>query len=140
MSSNISYHAFVIDEDDRRTKLLPLCQYDVTNGWQVIAHHVTVGMGPTQNHLLPFLGKTFEIELTAIGFLDDRVLAVKGKVKGFDKFASSVKFPHITLSVNRKVGAKPYESNKIRDWKKLPNRIIVKGTLYNLDNASKIVK
>jgi len=138
----ISYHAFVIDEKDRANKLCKLVvdNWEQTQAWETIAHHVTVGMGPTPNNLLPDLGKQFDITLTHIGLINGRVLAVKVIVKGFDQFASSIAFPHITLAINRADGAKPYDSNKITDWTQLKEKILVKGTLCNLDNNSKIVK
>lgn len=143
--SNISYHAFVLDKSDQEyLSTFVKKQPEFNLSWETIAHHVTVGMGKTSDKLIPIIGKRYSIKITHYGFIENRVIAVKVIVSNFpqDDFSSSVKFPHITLAVNRNSGAKPYESNKITHWEPLNNakEMWVTGTLHNLDNNSNIVK
>jgi hypothetical protein len=137
----ISYHAFVIKDNTELVNLFKESNPDKIN-WEIIAHHVTLGMGPLPISLITLLGKTFNVKVTHIGQYADNAVAVKVIVQNFDPnlFAASIKTPHITIAVNRAIGAKPFESNKITIWQKLKKEINLDATLYNLDNNSHIVK
>jgi len=136
--SNIAYHALVL-KDNKELKAL-LKNDSTALSWGVIAHHVTVGLGPIKNHLISFLGKDFKITVTDIGTIENKVIAVRVKVPEFEKIHSFNKTPHITLAVNRKMGAKPFQSNQITKWTPLKTPIHLIGTLYNLDSQSNIMK
>ena len=134
----IFYHAIVL-KDNSQLKALLAGNPEIAD-WDVIAHHVTVDSGPAKNHLIPYIGKDFTIIATHIGTLDNKVIAVKVKVPMFEKIHSFNRTPHITLAVNRSVGAKPVQSNDIKKWVPLNKQINLQGTLWNLDGRSKIVK
>ena len=104
----ISYSAVVLDNASR-TKLLQEFGSEIPEGWETIAHHMTINMGEINPDYEKFLGMTIPLRVTEIGKSD---LAMAVKVSGFH---SSNKIPHITLAVNRKEGGKPFLSNKITD-------------------------
>lgn len=80
-------------------------------GWDTIAHHVTLNMGPFKGNR-ELLNKDFEV--TVISYAEDNLVAAV-KVQ-LPKEISSVNVnPHITISVNRKQGGKPVMSNNL-DW------------------------
>lgn len=133
---NVSYHALVLKDN---YELKSLLNNDPAKEWGIIAHHVTIDLGAAKNHLLPYLGKDFNIVATDIGSIENEVVAVKVKIIGFDMH-NFTRTPHITLAVNRQLGIKPFQSNKITKWTPLKKPISLIGTLYNLDAQSNIIK
>jgi len=134
----IFYHAIVLDDNKELRKLL--ANNPEILHWEVIAHHVTIDLGPAKSHLIPYLGKTFDIIATDIGKIDGKVIAVKVEIPELEGTHYFSRTPHITLAVNRKAGAKPVQSNDIKKWVPLNKRIKLKGKLWNLDGRSNIVK
>lgn len=88
----------------------------VAKGWETIAHHCTLAMGEPQGAIAEAVGQEIELEIDAVGAIEGRVTAFRVS-KGAE--LSTNKVPHVTLDVNRGAGAKPFESNKITDWKKI---------------------
>ena len=118
----MSYTALVLDKASR-DKLVSRFKDDIPEGWEVIAHHMTINMGdadggPAENMVgdeAPLTVKTFA--------KDDLVMAV-GVVS---PVPSKNDIKHVTLAVNRKEGGKPFFSNKLKDWNSVTRPLVLKG-------------
>lgn len=119
----ISYSAIVLDNQYKQ-KLLTALADKIPQGWEKIAHHMTIKLGELTPELKPQIGQVVNIMATEIG-ISDKAVAVKvtGKPAGW----TTNKVPHITLAVNRVGGGKPVDSNKITNWEKLPQPIPLWG-------------
>jgi len=86
----------------------------IPDDWKKFAHHMTVvfGQGLPEN-LEKYDGMNVKLTATKLG-ISDKAIAVK--VEGF---YSNNDIPHITIAVNTQAGGKPFDSNKITDWKPL---------------------
>tara|TARA_R100000234_G_scaffold103753_1_gene73326 strand:+ start:173 stop:616 length:444 start_codon:yes stop_codon:yes gene_type:complete len=129
---NISYSGVVLDEPSKQ-KLLAL---DIPEGWEPIAHHMTITMGPLMHpkgkhdfsKTYP-VGTEVELPVIAVG-LDERAMAVKVEAPNPIKTKS---FPHVTVAVNRAEGGKPFHSNKIPEENFQPlSGIVLKGTVQEI--------
>lgn len=116
----ISYSAVVLD-DSSRSKLLEYLGDNIPEGWETIAHHMTINMGEIDSQYEKYLGMTVTLNVTHIGF-SDMAIAV-----GVEGFPTLNKIPHITVAVNRKEGGKPFMSNKITNWKPVQFSLDLKG-------------
>ena len=113
MEQSISYSGVVLDEESRQQ----LLKGDVPEGWEPVAHHMTITMGPLVHkkgkhdfsEAYP-VGSEVELPVVAIG-IDERAMAVK--VQPPSEVSKKISFPHVTVAVNRKGGGKPLHSNKI---------------------------
>ena len=113
---NISYSAIVLDENSR-ANLLGRLSDAIPNGWEIVAHHMTITMGPLVHprgkhdfsKVYP-AGTTIDLPVTAVG-QDKRAMAVQVMAPAL--ISKKTKFPHITIAVNRADGGKPFHSNKI---------------------------
>jgi len=113
---NISYSALVLDEPSR-TSLIGMLGDAIPGNWEVVAHHMTITMGPllhpkgkhdfSQTYVS---GETFDLPVTSVG-MDGRAMAVQ--VMAPFPINRKTKFPHVTVAVNREEGGKPFHSNKI---------------------------
>jgi hypothetical protein len=113
--SNIAYSAVVLDNESRDF-LIKRFSGIIPEGWEIIAHHMTINLGELKPDLFSefnsekLLGLELELAIKKIG-VSDKAIAVE--VAG----APTVnKIPHITLAVNRKEGGKPVMSNYITNW------------------------
>lgn len=106
------------------SELLRLIDH-LDNDWERLAYHMTIKMGNLPDDLKHSKGDIYTLTVSHIGYLDDKVVAVK--VDTEIKAENAV--PHITLAVNRINGGKPFLSNKISEWEKLEKPIILKGKL-----------
>lgn len=110
------YSAVVLDEKSHAklvkwaTEKFPIIK---SNGWEVIAHHMTIKMGELPSYLQDDLNTTQSLEVTGYAF-DNKVIAVR--VSGY--FTTN-KNPHITIAVNRGNGGKPVMSNNLTNWQPL---------------------
>lgn len=117
----ISYSAVILD-DKSRSKLITTINEHIPNDWEVIAHHQTINMGEINTEFERYLGMKVPLRATELGF-SDKVMAIKT-----EGFPTVNKIPHITIAVNRKDGGKPFMSNQITNWKKIPE-ITLMGTV-----------
>lgn len=137
---SISYSAVVLDEVSRSNLIGRLGDL-VPRDWEIVAHHMTITMGPLIHprgkhdfsQTYP-AGSPITLQVTHFG-LDDRAAAVK--VIPPSVVSKKIKFPHITIAVNRSAGGKPFHSNKIPH----PNfndissmGIILKGRVVEIPN------
>jgi len=116
--------AMVVLDDASRSKLLKALGHNIPEGWDVIAHHMTINFGKgLTGDLVNDLNKVVNLRITSVG-KSDMVIAA-----GVEGYHSDNKLPHITLAVNRVDGGKPVMSNNITDWKGLDSYINVSGTV-----------
>ena len=104
----ISYSAVVL-KDLSKERLRRLFKDKIPEGWEVIAHHMTINMGEISDDAAPYLGMA--VMIYGVDYaINDKVLSL-----GVDPGNINVKkeVPHITIAVNRKAGAKPKDSNDI---------------------------
>jgi len=110
---NITYSAVVLDESSRSMLLANLAG-NIPNGWEKIAHHMTINMGKIKPEWEKYLGEKVLLKVRTVGY-NDKTMAV-----GVETVVPSVtEIPHITIAINRKNGGKPYDSNKITNWKSI---------------------
>lgn len=106
-----SYTAVVLDEESR-AKLLSI--FPVPIGWEKFAHHMTINMGAAdKGPAASLLGS--KVQLVANTLSQDETIGVMA-VGIETNIPSSNQIKHITLAVNRSIGAKPFFSNKLQDW------------------------
>jgi len=79
--------------------------------WEILAHHMTINMGPLKEEYRPLLGQSFDLLVTHVGYTD-KVIAVKVETQ----FVTKNKDPHITIAINKKEGGKPVMANEITEW------------------------
>jgi hypothetical protein len=114
LTEAIAYSGVVLDEESRN-KLLEL---GIPEGWEPVAHHMTIApfaslIHPKGKHDFSQdypPGSEITLPLIAVG-QDERAMAVKVQVPG--PISKKIKFPHITVAVNREGGGKPKHSNQI---------------------------
>lgn len=123
------YSAVVLDTPSHEklvewlNKKFPVVKRD---GWEVLAHHMTIQMDELPTYLKDDLDTTHTLEVT--GYASDAaVIAVR--VTGY--FTKN-KIPHITLAVNRKNGGKPVMSNNLTNWQPILKPITLKGTVKEI--------
>jgi len=119
--SNIAYSAVVLDKKSR-SKLLAQLANNIPQGWEKIAHHMTINMGELKPEYEKYLGMTVPLHVRTVGF-SDLVMAIGVETS----VPTTNKIPHITIAVNRKDGGKPFMSNKITNWKKIGFGIELQG-------------
>jgi hypothetical protein len=118
----VSYSAVVLD-DASRTKLIQHMQSNIPDGWEVIAHHMTINMGELKPEFEKYLGMKVNLTVKTVG-ISDMALAV-----GVEGFETTNKIPHITVAVNRKEGGKPFMSNKITNWQPVQFALELSGVV-----------
>jgi tRNA nucleotidyltransferase/poly(A) polymerase len=118
---NVKYSAVVLDNRSKQ-RLIERFRNEIPEGWEIIAHHMTINMGGLDSKFAKFNGMD-NIELTVNDIAkDDKVIAVG--VSGFDSKNAK---PHITLAVNRQGGGKPMMSNNLTNWTKLRVPLVITG-------------
>lgn len=122
LMENISYTALVLTPESRSQLLRQLGA--TPDGWEVIAHHMTINMGPAdRGPAVEMVGQTHELTAVALG-QDERVMAVQ--VQSDVPSDNSTK--HITIAVNRAAGGKPFHSNQLGEWSPI-SPISLKGVI-----------
>jgi len=120
----VSYSAVVLD-DKSKASLLKVFSPMIPEGWEVIAHHMTIKMGALENgsREKDDMENGTEITLKVNDYaMDELVMAV-----GVEGYPTTNPKPHITIAVNRIEGGKPFLSNKLTDWKPLGFPITLTG-------------
>lgn len=109
--TKISYSAIVLT-DNSRNRLLANLAHKIPEGWEIIAHHVTIKMGELPPELKPNIGLPVQFEVSG-WFINDKVAAVRAILpREILPFVKN-KYPHITIAVNRAAGGKPVMSNDL---------------------------
>lgn len=119
--SDISYSAIVLDPASKN-RILEFVGDKIPEGWTVIAHHMTINLGPLKDKT--DLGKNVVITATELGLSD---MAMALKVTGYP---SKNEIPHVTVAINPN-GGKPVMSNQITKWQNIKNFNLM-GTVTEL--------
>ena len=130
----ISYSGVVLDQESQQ-KLLDL---SIPEGWEPIAHHMTITMGPLANKNSEYdfsqtypVGTSVELPVVSIG-QDDRAMAVRVAPPHPIKSKSS---PHVTVAINKNEGGKPFHSNKRPEENFQPlDGIVLRGVVEEISN------
>lgn len=109
------YTALVLDENDQIVLIDTLIAL-VPNDWEIIAHHMTINMGPAANEAIRDLLGTFGYVKVIKWGISDKAIAVQ--VESNTHSDNAIK--HITIAVNRANGGKPFHSNQITEWYDIP--------------------
>ena len=127
----VSYTALVLSRGDHERLLQA---FPVEQGWEPIAHHVTLNMGSYKGNR-QLLGHKFIINCVSVCKND---LVSASRVNLPPEVTSANAIPHITLAVNRTAGGKPVMSNKL-DWSqeaRLRGSVSVQGTLIEVEQGN----
>lgn len=122
----VSYSAVVLDEKSR-DRLIEKFKDLIPEGFEVIAHHMTINLGEIDPEYEKYLGMSIRLSVNDIA-MDDKVIAV-----GVSGFYSKNSKPHITLAVNRKAGGKPMMSNNLTNWQKLKRPLMITGKVIEVE-------
>lgn len=122
-SYKVSYSAVVLDKQSRDAILNHL---SIPNGWKTICHHMTIKLGELPDNLKNRTGEKVTLRINKLGE-SDKALAV-----GVDTDLSMNAIPHITVAINVANGAKPKDSNDIKDWKDLSESFNVTGKIEEI--------
>ena len=124
--NNISYSAIVLD-DKSRQRLIERFKTIIPEGFEIIAHHMTINMGEIDPELEKYLGLPVRLSVNEFA-TDDKVVAVG--VSGFETHNAKA---HITLAVNRENGGKPMMSNKLTNWQPLKRPLYITGKVTEVE-------
>jgi len=137
---SISYSGILLDETSR-SNLIGMLGDVLPQDWEVIAHHMTITMGPLVHPKgkhdfsnVYELGSKVRMPVLQVG-MDERAMAVIVQPPG--GISRKIKFPHITVAVNRSGGGKPFHSNKIplENFKDISHlNIILSGEVFEQPN------
>lgn len=122
-SYKVSYSAVVLDKQSRDSILN---QLDEPANWKIICHHMTIKLGELPDNLKSRIGERVTLKLTKLG-KSDKALAL-----GVDTDLSMNAIPHITVAINTSNGAKPKDSNDIKDWVDLDKPFTVTGKIEEI--------
>lgn len=117
--NKISYSAVVLDEMSRNTLISEMKKF-IPEEWKVIAHHMTINLGPLKKK--ENLGK--EVEIIADSWAKDQN-AIAVTVRGYERDMPGN--PHITIAINEPAGAKAKDSNNLSGWQPLSSPISLRG-------------
>jgi len=125
----VNYSAVVLD-DKSRAKLIKVFKPMIPEGFEIIAHHMTIKMGAleTGSREKQDMENGTEITLNVVDYaMDNLVMAV-----GVEGYPTTNAKPHITIAVNRAEGGKPFLSNKLNDWKPLGFPLTLTGKVNEI--------
>jgi hypothetical protein len=122
-SYKVSYSAVVLDKQSRDAILNHL---SIPNDWKTICHHMTIKLGELPDNLKNRIGEKVTLRVNKLG-KSDKALAV-----GIDTNLSMNAIPHITVAINVANGAKPKDSNDIKDWEDLSESFNVTGKIEEI--------
>jgi hypothetical protein len=130
---NISYTGIILDNKSRQL-LAEKYKQMMPDGWEWIAHHMTITLGFLPKEKLDLLGTEQSITAESLG-MTDMVMVI-----GVSGFESKNTQPHVTLAVNRKDGGKPFMSKNITDWQPIEEKFILTGQIKEVENTTKLIK
>jgi len=122
------YIALVLDKKSRQKLVTHFAQF-IPGNYEVVAHHMTINMGKVDSGPVSEQDLGKEASLTVVSIAaDDKVIAVGIETKVPSKNSKK----HITLAVNRRDGGKPFMSNNLTAWEKLPDPLELTGTILEV--------
>lgn len=124
------YTALVLTEKSHN-KLVQRMRDLIPDGWEVVAHHMTINMGNLSNGPLArhraLLGAPESLVVIAWA-MDEKVLAVLVE----STIPSVNESKHVTVAVNRDAGGKPFHSNNLTHWERLPEPFSLRGIIQEV--------
>ena len=124
--NNVSYSAIVLD-DSSRQRLIDKFKNIIPEGFEIIAHHMTINLGEIDPEYEKYLGLAVRLTVNDIA-MDDKVIAV-----GVSGFNTRNPKAHITLAVNRANGGKPVMSNNLTNWERLRRPLSLRGKVTQIE-------
>ena len=124
--NNVSYSAIVLD-DSSRQRLIDKFKNIIPEGFEIIAHHMTINLGEIDPEYEKYLGLPIRLTVNDIA-MDDKVIAV-----GVSGFNTRNPKAHITLAVNRANGGKPVMSNNLTNWERLRRPLSLRGKVTQIE-------
>ena len=123
------YTALVLDEENHQ-KLVRRFVHLIPPEWDIIAHHMTISMGPISKSPVDpsLLGEEAMLTVVSIA-VSEKVMAV-GVTSDIPSQNSR---KHITLAVNRAIGGKPFMSNQLATWEEIPEQMELYGTIIQVE-------
>ena len=125
--NNVSYSAIVLD-DSSRQRLIDKFKNIIPEGFEIIAHHMTINLGEIDPEYEKYLGLPIRLTVNDIA-MDDKVIAV-GVSLGINAHNPKA---HITLAVNKANGGKPVMSNNLTNWEKLRRPLLLRGKITQIE-------
>jgi tRNA nucleotidyltransferase/poly(A) polymerase len=125
----VLYSAVVLDNKSKHD-LIKVFKPMIPDGYEILAHHMTLNMGGIDPKYKRDLGRDVELTVTDYA-MDDKVMAV-----GVEGYPTNNKKAHITVAVNRTAGGKPKMSNNLTDWKPLGFPLKLIGTVSEVKNTN----
>ena len=125
--NNVSYSAIVLD-DNSRQRLIERFKNIIPEGWDIIAHHMTINLNDIDPEYEKYLGLAVRLTVNDIA-MDDKVIAV-GVSSGINTYNAKA---HITLAVNKANGGKPVMSNNLTNWEKLRRPLLLRGKITQIE-------
>ena len=124
--SQILYSAVVLDEGSKNNLLSYISQYvDVPFDWKSLGDHMTIAFKEElPPNLKKDLGEMVSLTVKSIGVSDD---AIAVEVEGYP---SQKEIPHITVAIPPE--GSPVNANKIVDWEKVEDQLIVQGKVSEI--------
>lgn len=126
----VLYSAVVLDEKSRE-KLIKYFSPSIPNGFEIIAHHMTINLGELKVENKQYLGQNIRLEIKSFA-QDDKVVAIGCSVSNANLIISN-KTPHITLAVNRSNGGKPVMSNNLTNWEEFKRPMFLTGRIEEIE-------
>jgi hypothetical protein len=114
----------VVLDDKNRATLLQRVPVPTGDGWETIAHHLTICMGPIKDRTL--VGQRVLLKVVAMD-RDEKVMAVKIETPDIITFKEGA-IPHITMAVNKLMDGKPVHSRDLENWIPISN-FYLEGTI-----------
>ena len=125
-SSKVSYSGVVLTEESHSNlinKITPKHQ-------EVIAHHMTIKLGQLDGKDRQSIGQ--KVKLKVVSYASDEKVDAVGVEQIGNQPKSHNETPHITISVNRSAGGKPFHSNKLTNWELIGNAFEVEGIITEI--------
>ncbi len=125
MDKKVQYTAVMLDDKSMEVLKKEFGNL-IPDGWEWIAHHMTIQLGELPEPLrTEMLGEQVNLQVVSLG-MDDKVMAI-----AVDGYWSKNKIPHVTLAVNRANGGKPVMSNYISPelWKPYKINTLLSGVV-----------
>jgi hypothetical protein len=122
----MTYTALVLNEESH---LKLMRQFDLSENWQKICHHMTINLGNAEfGPAVNLIGQEFELIATSVA-QDERVIAIKVE----SVVPSNNKIKHVTIAVNPNAGGKSKHSNNLINWTPLLQKITLHGVVLVVD-------
>jgi hypothetical protein len=122
--SKISYTAIILSEESKNDLLNNI---PVPEDWDIICHHMTLCLGEIPDTYKSMLGKKYMLRGDSYGKTDK---TISFKVDNMERLIPGQS--HITIAINMKIGAKPKDSNEIKNFDFKIKELVLTGILQEV--------